>query len=149
MIKKLISFFGKKKKSSSKKFAFKYGETKKKNIVPFFETVKKREKVETYETEQKRIDKIALEITDNFTSIARRSFLDMGRCYYIFLFRTVQSMIAELSYPVFRHYFYSVKKQIVRNHKQLLCRFKEWNEAPSEKSLPGEKRNNEENETLH
>ena len=150
MIKKIISLFGKKKKKfSSKKKPNSISGDAKKNIISFVDTIKKGKRIQTYETECDRIDKIAVEINDNFSVIAKKSFLDMGKCYYIFLFRTLQFMIWELSYPVFRHYFSSVKKQIVRNHKQLLHRFKEWNEVPSEQNLPGEKKNNEDNETLH
>ena len=148
MFKKIINLFGKKKKSSFRKSKVKGG-SKKNIIVPFFRTLKKEKKVETIETESQRIDKIAVEITDNFQLIARKSFLDMGRCYYIFLFRTLQSMIWSLSYPVYRHYFDSVRKQIVRNHKQLCHSFKEWRSSPSEQNLPGEKKTDEENETVH
>ena len=152
MIKKIISLFGKKKKkfsSKKKKKPNSISGDAKKNIISFVDTLKKGKRIQTHETECDRIDKIAVEINDNFSVIAKKSFLDMGKCYYIFLFRTLQFMIWELSYPVFRHYFSSVKKQIVRNHKQLLHRFKEWNEVPSEQNLPGEKKNNEDNETLH
>ena len=83
------------------------------------------------ENQQKKIKHFLVDIKEpsqpinvkQFQSIAQKSFLDMGKCYYIFLFRTLQSMIWNLSYPVYRHYFESVRKQIVRNHKNLLNRF--------------------------
>ena len=57
-------------------------------------------------------------------------------------------MIWNLSYPVYRHYFESVRKQIVRNHKNLLNRFSEWESSPEER-LIGEKKPDNENDTLH
>ena len=149
MIKKIIKFLEKRRRKSrfqnnSSVSSF----SKKSNILPFIKTLNRKKNIETEETEQKRIDKVAIDLTDNFNSIARKSFLDMGRCYYIFLFRTLQSMIWNLSYPVYRHYFESVRKQIVRNHKNLLNRFSEWESSPEER-LIGEKKPDNENDTLH
>ena len=149
MIKKIIKFLKKRRRKSrfqnnSSVSSF----SKKSNILPFIKTLNRKKNIETEETEQKRIDKVAIDLTDNFNSIARKSFLDMGRCYYIFLFRTLQSMIWNLSYPVYRHYFESVRKQIVRNHKNLLNRFSEWESSPEER-LIGEKKPDNENDTLH
>jgi hypothetical protein len=150
MIKKIIKLFRKKKKKfSSKKELNSISGHAKKNIISFVDTLKKGKRIQTHETEFDRIDKIAVEINDNFSVIAKKSFLDMGKCYYIFLFRTLQSMIWSLSYPVYRHYFDSVRKQIVRNHKQLCHSFKEWSSSPSDQNLPGEKKTDEENETVH
>ena len=149
MIKKIIKFLEKRRRKSrfqnnSSVSSF----SKKSNILPFIKTLNRKKNIETEETEQKRIDKVAIDLTDNFNSIARKSFLDMGRCYYIFLFRTLQSMIWNLSYPAYRHYFESVRKQIVRNHKNLLNRFSEWESSPEER-LIGEKKTDNENDTLH
>ena len=149
MIKKIIKFLEKRRRKSrfqnnSSVSSF----SKKSNILPFIKTLNRKKNIETEETERKRIDKVAIDLTDNFNSIAQKSFLDMGRCYYIFLFRTLQSMIWNLSYPVYRHYFESVRKQIVRNHKNLLNRFSEWESSPEER-LIGEKKPDNENDTLH
>ena len=149
MIKKIIKFFKKRRRKSrfqnnSSVPSF----SKKSNILPFIKTLNRKKNIETEETEKKRIDKVAIDLTDNFNSIAQKSFLDMGRCYYIFLFRTLQSMIWNLSYPVYRHYFESVRKQIVRNHKNLFNRFSEWESSPGER-LIGEKKPDNENDTLH
>ena len=43
----------------------------------------------------------------------------------------------------------STTKQIVEDHKQWLHEFKEWDEAPSEAKLIGEKKQDNENDTLH
>ena len=149
MIKKIIKFLKKRRrKSRFQNNPSVSSFSKKSNILPFIKTLNRKKNIETEETEQKRIDKVAIYLTDNFNSIARKSFLDMGRCYYIFLFRTLQSMIWNLSYPVYRHYFESVRKQIVRNHKNLLNRFSEWESSPGER-LIGEKKPDNENDTLH
>ena len=152
MIRNIIKFFSRKRRKSHHKMSSlsvrASSSEKKANILPFVTTLKKGKKIETEETEQARIYKIAIELTDNFKSIAQKSFLDMGKCYYIFLFRTLQSMVWQLSFPVYRHYLESVRKQIVRNHKNLLNRFKEWETSPDER-LIGERKSDNENDTIH
>jgi hypothetical protein len=58
-------------------------------------------------------------------------------------------MIFHLSYPVYRHYLHATTKEIVNNHKQWMHEFKEWDKAPVEKKLRGEKKEDHENDTLH
>ena len=58
-------------------------------------------------------------------------------------------MIFYLSYPVYRHYLQSASKEIVNNHKQWLHEFKEWDDAPTEGKLRGEKKEDHKNDTLH
>ena len=40
-------------------------------------------------------------------------------------------------------------KEILNNHKEWLHEFKEWDEAPKEGKLIGEKKPDNENDTLH
>ena len=62
---------------------------------------------------------------------------------------SLKKVIIHLSYPVYRDYLNYTTKQIVNNHKQWLHEFKEWDEAPSEGKLIGEKKSDHENDTLH
>ena len=75
MIKKIIKFLEKRRKKSrfqnnSSVSSF----SKKSNILPFIKTLNRKKNIETEETEQKRIDKVAIDLTDNFNSIARNPF---------------------------------------------------------------------------
>ena len=72
----------------------------------------------------------------------------MGYCFYVFLFRVLQRMIFQFSYPVYRHYLKSTSKEILNNHKEWLHEFKEWDKAPTEGNLIGEKKDSD-NDTLH
>jgi hypothetical protein len=99
--------------------------------------------------EMKKMDNLAKDLVDSYFKASRKSFLDMGYCAYLLLFRLLQRMIIHLSYPIYRHYLNSTTKQIVNYHKQWLHEFKEWNEASSERKLPGEKKDDYENDTIH
>ena len=96
-----------------------------------------------------KMDKLAKDLVDSYFKASRKSFLDMGYCAYLLLFRLLQRMIIHLSYPIYRNYLNSTTKQIVNYHKQWLHEFKEWNEASSERKLPGEKKDDYENDTIH
>ena len=95
------------------------------------------------------MDNLAKEIVDNYFKTSTKSFLDIGYCSYIILYRVLQRMLFELSYPVYRHYLNHTTKQLVNYHKQWLHEFKEWNEASSERKLIGEKKDDNENDTIH
>ena len=95
------------------------------------------------------MDVLAKELVENYLKASRRSFLDMGYCFYIFLFRLLQRMIFQFSYPVYRHYLKTTSKEILNNHKEWMHEFKEWDEAPTEGKLIGEKKKDHENDTIH
>ena len=75
---------------------------------------------------------IVKELVENYLRASRKSFLDMGYCFYLFLFRVLQRMIFQFSYPVYRHYLKSTSKEILNNHKEWLHEFEEWDQAPTE-----------------
>ena len=97
----------------------------------------------------KKMDNLAKELVENYLMASRKSFLDMGYCFYLFLFRVLQRMVFQFSYPVYRHYLNSTTKQIVNNHKEWLHDFKEWKDAPEEGKLFGEIKDDKDNDTLH
>ena len=68
--------------------------------------------------EARRMDNLSKELVDSYFKASRKSFLDMGYCAYLILFRVLQRMIFNLSYPVYRHYLQATTKEIVNNHKQ-------------------------------
>ena len=144
MVKKIFRLF--KKKSKSKK---KIKEEKKAEVINFINKSKQFNKIQTEKMETKKMDNLAKEIVDNYFKTSTKSFLDIGYCSYIILYRVLQRMLFELSYPVYRHYLNHTTKQLVNYHKQWLHEFKEWNEASSERKLTGEKKDDIENDTIH
>lgn len=146
MVKKIINLFKKTKKKKKKKKIKKQDSTE---IIDFVNKSKETNKIQTEQMEMKKMDNLAKDLVDSYFKASRKSFLDMGYCAYLLLFRLLQRMIIHLSYPIYRHYLNSTTKQIVNYHKQWLHEFKEWNEASSERKLPGEKKDDYENDTIH
>ena len=144
MVKKIFKLF--KKKSKNKK---KIKELKKAEVINFVNKSQQTNKIQTEKMESKKMDNLAKEVVDNYFKASTKSFLDMGYCSYIILYRVLQRMLIHLSYPVYRHYLNYTTKQMVNYHKQWLHEFKEWNEATSESKLPGEKKGDYENDTIH
>ena len=148
MIKKIINFFKGKKKQKIKKETL----INKKNnakVINFINTSKNKKKIQTEKMEINKMDKLAQELVENYRVASNKSFLNIGYCFYFLLFRVMQMMIFQISFPVYRYYHRAASKQIIRDHKVWLHEFKEWDEAPTEKKLIGEKRKDDENETLH
>ena len=148
MIKKIINLFKSKKKKKIKKETL----INKKNnakVINFINTAKNNKKIQTEKMEINKMDELAQELVENYRVASNKSFLNIGYCFYFLLFRVMQMMIFQISFPVYRYYHRTASKQIIRDHKVWLHEFKEWDEAPTEKKLIGEKRKDDENETLH
>ncbi|WP_440930389.1 hypothetical protein [Candidatus Pelagibacter sp.] len=131
---------GKSKKDKKKKSA---------EIIDFINRSKDKNKIQTEQTEIKRMDNLAKELIENYFKASRKSFIDLGYCAYLLLYRLLQRMIFQLSYPLYRHYLECTTKEILNNHKSWVHEFKEWDEAPTERKLTGEKKSDQENDTLH
>ena len=147
MKKKIIKFL--KKFKRNKKTKSLVVKNNKSEVINFVNTSKNSNKIQTEQMEIKKMDALAKELVENYLKASRRSFLDMGYCFYIFLFRLLQRMIFQLSYPVYRHYLKTTSKEILNNHKEWMHEFKEWDEAPTEGKLIGEKKKDLENDTIH
>lgn len=146
MVKKIFNFFKKKTKIKRKK---KVNKIEKAKIINFVNRSKKNNKIQTEQMEVRKMDGLAKELVDSYYRASGKSILDMGYCSYLILFRVLQRMIFHLSYPVYRHYLTSTSKEILENHKQWMHEFKEWDEAPVEGKLRGEKKEDHENDTFH
>ena len=147
MKKKIVNFF--KKFRKNKKTKSMVVKNDKSEVINFVNKCKKTNKIQTEQMEIKKMDALAKELVENYLRASRKSFLDMGYCYYVFLFRLLQRMIFQFSYPVYRHYLRTTSKEILNNHKEWMHEFKEWDEAPKEGKLIGEKKQDHENNTLH
>ena len=148
MIKKIINLFKGKKKQKIKKETL----INKKNnakVINFINTAKNKKKIQTEKMEINKMDELAKELVENYRVASNKSFLNIGYCFYFLLFRVMQMMIFQISFPMYRYYHRSASKQIIKDHKAWLHEYKEWDEAPTEKKLIGEKRKDDENETLH
>ena len=148
MIKKIINLFKSKKKQKIKKKTI----INKKNnakIINFINTSKNKKKIQTEKMEINKMDELAKELVENYRVASNKSFLNIGYCFYFLLFRVMQMMIFQISFPMYRYYHRSASKQIIKDHKAWLHEYKEWDDAPTEKKLIGEKRKDDENETLH
>ena len=147
MKKKILNFFRKLKKNKKTKSMIVKNDKSK--VINFVNRSKNSNKIQTEQMEVKKMDVLAKELVENYLKASRRSFLDMGYCFYIFLFRLLQRMILQFSYPVYRHYLKTTSKEILNNHKEWMHEFKEWDEAPTEGKLIGEKKKDLENDTIH
>ena len=146
MIKKIFKLFTKKKRIKKKEIK---RTGKKAEVVNFINKSKDNYKIHTEKMEINKMDDLAKELVETYLKASRKSFLDMGYCFYLFLFRLLQRMIFQFSYPLYRHYLKATTKEILNNHKEWLHEFKEWDEAPKEGKLIGEKKTDNENDTLH
>ena len=151
MTKKIKTIFKDKKKREikGKEQSQNKEENKVNDIIPFINKSAKSGKIQTEQTERTRIDTLAKELIDSFAKSINRSFLNAGDCWSIFVFRTLQTMIFYLSYPVYRYFLNSASEQVTRNHKEWLSSFKEWETAKPKEELLGEKKTNNENDTIH
>ena len=147
MKKKILNFFRKLKKNKKTKSMIVKND--KSEVINFVNKSKNSNKIQTEQMEVKKMDVLAKELVENYLKASRRSFLDMGYCFYIFLFRLLQRMIFQFSYPVYRHYLKTTSKEILNNHKEWMHEFIEWDEAPTEGKLVGEKKKDHENDTIH
>ena len=147
MKKKILNFFRKLKKNKKTKSMIVKNDKSK--VINFVNRSKNSNKIQTEQMEVKKMDALANELVENYLKASKRSFLDMGYCFYIFLFRLLQRMIFQFSYPVYRHYLKTTSKEILNNHKEWMHEFKEWDEAPTEGKLIGEKKKDHENDTIH
>ena len=148
MIKKILKLF-KNRKKSKKKAAKEIKKNNKAEVINFINKSKRNNKIQTSADEARKMDNLAKELVENYLRASRKSFLDMGYCFYLFLFRVLQRMIFQFSYPVYRHYLKSTSKEILNNHKEWLHEFEEWDQAPKEGNLIGEKKKDSDNDTLH
>ena len=151
MTKKIKTFFKGKKKRANKEKERSHNKKANKidNLIPFINKSAKSGKIQTEECERTRIDTLAKELIDSFAKSINRSFLNAGDCWSIFIFRTLQTMIFYLSYPDYRYFLNSASEQVTRNHKEWLSSFKEWETAKPKDELIGEKKKDNENETIH
>ena len=103
MIKKIIKLFKGKKKQKIKKETL----INKKNnakVINFINTAKKKNKIQTEKMEINKMDELARKLVENYRVASNKSFLNIGYCFYFLLFRVMQMMIFQISFPMYRYY---------------------------------------------
>ena len=114
MIKKILKLIKNRKKSKTKA-AKEIKKNNKAEVINFINKSKRNNKIQTSADEARKMDNLAKELVENYLRASRKSFLDMGYCFYLFLFRVLQRMIFQFSYPVYRHYLKATCKEILNN----------------------------------
>ena len=101
MIKKILNLFKYKKKPRKKNM-----DVDKKNnakIINFVNKSKNKNRIQTEKMEINKMDNLAKEIVENYRVASNKSFLNIGFCFYFLLFRVMQMMIFQISFPMYRH----------------------------------------------
>ena len=107
MIKKIINLFKIRKKKKIKK-EIKINKKNNVKIINFITTSKKKKKIQTEKMEINKMDELARELVENYRVASNKSFLNIGYCFYFLLFRVMQMMIFQISFPVYRYYHRSL-----------------------------------------
>ena len=88
MKKKILNFFRKLKKNKKTKSMIVKNDKSK--VINFVNRSKNSNKIQTEQMEVKKMDALAKELVENYLKASRKSFLDMGYWFYLFLFRILQ-----------------------------------------------------------
>ena len=80
-------------------------EKKSAKIINFVNKSKENKKILTEREEFDRMDALAKELVDVYYKASKKSFLSVGYCFYLFIYRVLQMMIAQISFPLYRHYY--------------------------------------------
>ena len=118
----------------SKKKGFKKKKLKEMNVIPFKTKSLKEEKVETEIETWNKVDSFSKELVDAFKEKATREALSSDQCWYIFYYRLKQSMMFEMSYPVFKYYTNWTSRQLLKHHKDFMNSLDEWTGDPDEET---------------
>jgi hypothetical protein len=122
---------------------------KKNNILNFVNKSKENKKIQTEDDEFKRMDALAKELVDVYYKASKKSFLSAGHCFYLFIYRVLQMMIAQISFPLYRHYYRYASKQILENYEEWIKEYKDWDGASINDKIEGANKPQDENETIH
>jgi len=118
-------------------------------IINFINNSKKNNKIQTEDSEIKRMDNLAKELVNVYYDAATKSFLDIGYCFYFFIFRVLQRMIATTSFPIYQSYFKSAAKEILENYNKWIEKYQDWDGASLNNNVEGSKKPRNESDTIH
>ena len=96
-----------------------------------------------------KVDALAKELVDVYYKSAKTSFFSIGYCFYLFIFRVLQSMIAQTSFPLYRHWYRTASKEVLENYDDWMKEYKDWDGTSINDKVEGKNKPQDESDTIH
>ena len=122
---------------------------KKGKIINFVNRSKQNKKIQTDRDEFERLDALAKELVDVYYKSAKTSFFSIGYCFYIFIFRVLQKLIANTSFPLYRYWYRTASKEILENYNLWIEEYKNWDGTSIDDKIEGANKPKDESDTIH
>ena len=122
---------------------------KKGKIINFMNRSKQNKKIQTDRDEFERLDALAKELVDVYYKSAKTSFFSIGYCFYLFIFRVLQSMIAQTSFPLYRYWYRAASKEVLENYDEWMKEYKDWDGTSINDKVEGKNKPHDESDTIH
>jgi|TARA_Y100000814_G_C12013031_1_gene292781 hypothetical protein len=118
-------------------------------IINFINKLKKNKKIITNKDEYNRLDNLAKELVDVYFKSSKESFFSIGYCFYIFIFRVLQKLIANTSFPLYRYWYRTASKEILENYNLWIEEYKNWDGTSIDDKIEGANKPKDESDTIH
>ena len=118
-------------------------------IINFMKKLKKNKKIITNKDEYNRLDNLAKELVDVYFKSSKESFFSIGYCFYIFIFRVLQKLIANTSFPLYRYWYRTASKEILENYNLWIEEYKNWDGTSIDDKIEGANKPQDESDTIH
>ena len=118
-------------------------------IINFIKKLKKDKKIVTNKDEYNRLDNLAKELVDVYFKSSKESFFSIGYCFYVFIFRVLQKLIANTSFPLYRYWYRTASKEILENYNLWIEEYKNWDGTSVDDKIEGANKPQNESDTIH
>ena len=118
-------------------------------IINFIKKLKKDKKIVTNKDEYNRLDNLAKELVDVYFKSSKESFFSIGYCFYVFIFRVLQKLIANTSFPLYRYWYRTASKEILENYNLWIEEYKNWDGTSIDDKIKGANKPKDESDTIH
>ena len=118
-------------------------------IINFIKKLKKDKKIVTNKDEYNRLDNLAKELVDVYFKSSKQSFFSIGYCFYVFIFRALQKLIANTSFPLYRYWYRTASKEILENYNLWMDEYKNWDGTSIDDKIEGANKPQDESDTVH
>lgn len=118
-------------------------------IINFIKKLKKDKKIVTNKDEYNRLDNLAKELVDVYFKSSKESFFSIGYCFYVFIFRVLQKLIANTSFPLYRYWYRTASKEILENYNLWIEEYKNWDGTSIDDKIEGANKPQNESDTIH
>ena len=118
-------------------------------IINFIKKLKKDKKIVTNKDEYNRLDNLAKELVDVYFKSSKESFFSIGYCFYVFIFRVLQKLIANTSFPLYRYWYRTASKEILENYNLWIEEYKNWDGTSIDDKIEGANKPKDESDTIH